>query len=149
MASVDEKTPAAAPAAVSAAAPASAPAPAPIDAGNYLGTHLATCDGCTANPIVGFRYKCTKCPDHDVCENCYDSFQKGKFVHENKINPVSRDVKDHAFAPYVDKKKFTGLLPKKKEPTAKKEGKKPKPNEECHCGSKKKYKKCCFAKDSA
>ena len=30
------------------------------------GTHEATCDGCNVRPIVGFRYKCTKCTDHDV-----------------------------------------------------------------------------------
>jgi hypothetical protein len=27
--------------------------------------------------------------------------------------------------------------------------KKPKPNESCHCGSHKKYKKCCMQKDSS
>ncbi len=32
------------------------------------GTHEVTCDGCNIKPVVGFRYKCLVCPDHDFCE---------------------------------------------------------------------------------
>jgi len=28
------------------------------------------CNGCNALPIVGYRYKCTVCPDFDYCEEC-------------------------------------------------------------------------------
>merc|ERR1712107_599122 len=34
-----------------------------------------TCDGCQG-PVVGFRYKCVKCPDYDLCAKC-----EGKGFH--------------------------------------------------------------------
>lgn len=29
-----------------------------------------TCDGCEAEPIIGSRFRCTVCPDRDLCERC-------------------------------------------------------------------------------
>jgi hypothetical protein len=34
--------------------------------------HGITCDGCQKAPIVGNRYKCTECPDYDLCQECSD-----------------------------------------------------------------------------
>lgn len=31
-----------------------------------------TCDVCGVSPIVGVRYRCTVCPDYDVCGLCVD-----------------------------------------------------------------------------
>jgi len=60
----------------------------------------------------------------------------------NKLNPLSRDVSAHAFAPYVDGKAFTSMggAPKQQPKTS---AGKVKPNDPCTCQSGKKYKKCC------
>ena len=34
---------------------------------NFFGDHVGiTCDGCGASPIVGYRYRCKSCANHDV-----------------------------------------------------------------------------------
>ena len=38
-----------------------------------------TCDGCEA-PIMGPRWKCSFCPDYDLCSQC-----KKKGIHDNHI----------------------------------------------------------------
>ncbi|CAE7366235.1 unnamed protein product [Symbiodinium natans] len=34
-------------------------------------THQAICDGCDAEPLKGPRFKCTSCPNYDLCGTCY------------------------------------------------------------------------------
>ena len=53
----------------SATAQADSAAPA---SDNRLGIHHGVeCDGCGASPIRGLRFKCTTCPDYDLCRTCY------------------------------------------------------------------------------
>ena len=86
-------------------------------------------------PISGFRYKCVKCKDHDICESCHATFLAGTLPHANKLNPmVSKDVSAHAFHAYVDGKSFKAIGGgKKNEPAVKKA--KTKPNDPCTCNS--------------
>lgn len=52
--------------------------------------HGVSCDHCGAVPIVGPRFKCTSCPDYDLCGNCYP--QKTA-IH----GPVSPNAAPHEF----------------------------------------------------
>eukprot|EP00830_Metopus_es_P021206 TRINITY_DN8765_c0_g1_i1.p1 TRINITY_DN8765_c0_g1~~TRINITY_DN8765_c0_g1_i1.p1 ORF type:complete len:464 (-),score=110.55 TRINITY_DN8765_c0_g1_i1:48-1439(-) len=50
------------------------------------------CDGCETTPIIGIRYKCSQCPDYDLCERCE---AKGTHNHHSLLkikNPVPRPV---------------------------------------------------------
>jgi tetratricopeptide (TPR) repeat protein len=41
----------------------------------------AQCDGCSAGPIVGLRWKCTECADFDFCDACHSQLQAGVRKH--------------------------------------------------------------------
>ncbi|XP_064602546.1 dystrophin-like isoform X2 [Liolophura sinensis] len=40
--------------------------------------HQAKCNICKEFPIVGFRYRCLKCFNFDICQNCFFSGRKAK-----------------------------------------------------------------------
>ena len=109
----------------------------------YFGDHHGiTCDGCGVGPIVGYRYKCKDCPNHDICENCYDSFKtKGVMANGLGKQTISQKAGDHRFQLHKDKQ-FNPLVKKGAStgPTEK-SAPKVKPNDPCSCGSGKKVKK--------
>ena len=113
---------------------------------NYFGDHAGiTCDGC-ASAIVGYRYKCKDCANHDVCETCYDQWVAGKVTNSFGKQTISLKPEDHRLCLHKDKN-FSSLVKKPdgdKTLTEKKVAK-TKPNDPCTCGSGKKYKKCCGA----
>jgi len=51
--------------------------------------HRYICDGCECNGIKGIRYKCSVCPDYDLCENC-----EGNGIHAEHPMLKIRDPKD-------------------------------------------------------
>ena len=118
-----------------------------LDASKF-GTHKSiTCDGCSVVPIVGYRWRCKSCKNHDLCDTCYESFKGGKLpksIDQQRCNPVSPRVEDHEFFAYAEQGSFSGMKGATGAPKVK--VKKPKPNEPCSCGSGKKYKKCCLQK---
>ena len=94
--------------------------------------------------MIGYRYHCTKCANHDVCEACFNAWDGGKGAVTNNLaaQKISTDPADHFFKIYKDKS-FKGLVKSAAKTTA--GPKKLKPNDPCSCGSGKKYKKCCAA----
>jgi len=92
-------------------------------------------------PLVGYRYRCKKCANHDVCESCYGLWDGGNGTVANALNQqkLSPDAKEHYFVMHKDK----GFKPLVRGAGAKAVAKKVKPNDPCDCGSGKKYKRCC------
>ena len=110
-----------------------------------FGTHVGiTCDGCNCIPIVGYRWRCKNCKNHDLCDACYDEFKTNKkLLHANaRRNPISVRLEDHAFKAIAENGCFKGMMG----PAKSTQEKKQKANDLCACGSKKKYKKCCGKK---
>lgn len=58
--------------------------------------HNVRCDGCNQNPLIGTRYKCTVCPNYDLCPSCSS---KGTHSHHtfrvmpNQTNCNSESIK--------------------------------------------------------
>lgn len=46
------------------------------------------CDGCNSKPIIGNRYKCSVCPDYDLCEKCEETT-----THEHTFLKIKKPVK--------------------------------------------------------
>ncbi|EOD42153.1 hypothetical protein EMIHUDRAFT_349421 [Emiliania huxleyi CCMP1516] len=110
----------------------------------FFGEHAGiTCDGCGV-AIIGYRYKCKDCSNHDVCENCYDTHLSGRVNNSLGKQVISNKVEDHRFALHKDKG-FTPLAPGLTEAKSARV----KPNDPCSCGSNKKFKKCCGAGKAA
>ena len=115
----------------------------------FFGDHAGiTCDGCGA-AIVGYRYKCKDCANHDCCETCYDAWVGGKMTNTLGKQTISLKPEDHRLCLHKDRN-FSSLVKKPDgAPTlTEKKAAKGKPNDPCSCGSGKKYKKCC-GKDAA
>ena len=57
------------------------------------------CDGGGIYPIIGgvLRYKCSKCEDFDLCENCIliDSIHSEQ--HQMKMTSTLKEMSDHEF----------------------------------------------------
>jgi hypothetical protein len=59
-----------------------------------------TCDGCESSPVTGIRYKCSQCPDYDLCAKCEE---KGVH-HEHTFLKIRKSAHApvHFFCRYSD-----------------------------------------------
>ena len=71
---------------------------------NFFGEHKGiTCDGCGTSPLVGYRYRCKDCANHDVCETCYDAWKGGTVANGLGKQIISTKADDHRFVLHKDK----------------------------------------------
>eukprot|EP00656_Telonema_subtile_P057450 TRINITY_DN9453_c0_g1_i1.p1 TRINITY_DN9453_c0_g1~~TRINITY_DN9453_c0_g1_i1.p1 ORF type:complete len:175 (+),score=56.78 TRINITY_DN9453_c0_g1_i1:157-681(+) len=114
------------------------------------GTHKKiTCDGCGTEPIVGYRWRCRTCKNHDLCDMCFEQVKAGflpQLASQQRLNPVSAKLEDHEFFCHAENGAFSAMNKSGTGVTAK-QAKKVKPNDPCSCGSGKKHKKCCQNKE--
>lgn len=54
------------------------------------------CDGCQQSPLSGSRFKCTVCPDYDLCAGC---IQKTPAIHEHPFLEISSPRRPHGRCP--------------------------------------------------
>jgi len=79
---------------------AAAPAPAQAQPAAPPVVHDALCNYCQQQ-IVGVRYKCTVCPDFDMCESC-----KNKGIHDasHKLTEITQNIRPKMTKAEVDLK---------------------------------------------
>ncbi len=83
------------------------------------------CHACGAQPIEGQRFECQTCPsgpDRDLCESCYQSFERGALKHPASDHPASHlDAVSHIFRAFPGSTRDQYLpwlaIPQSNEPT--------------------------------
>jgi len=50
--------------------------------------HQAKCNICKASPICGFRYRCLKCFNFDMCQNCFFAAKGGRYKNHKMAHPM-------------------------------------------------------------
>lgn len=50
--------------------------------------HQAKCNICKQSPILGFRYRCLKCFNFDMCQNCFFAAKGGRYKNHKMAHPM-------------------------------------------------------------
>ena len=50
--------------------------------------HAAKCNICKQSPICGFRYRCLKCFNFDMCQACFFAGKGGKYKNHKMAHPM-------------------------------------------------------------
>ena len=73
--------------------------------------HQAKCNICKVNPIQGFRYRCLKCFNFDMCQECFFAGKGGKYKNHKMAHPMQEYCTTTTSG--EDMKDFTKLLKNK------------------------------------
>ena len=73
--------------------------------------HQAKCNICKANPILGFRYRCLKCFNFDMCQDCFFAGKGGTYKNHKMAHPMQEYCTTTTSG--EDMKDFTKLLKNK------------------------------------
>ena len=73
--------------------------------------HQAKCNICKINPIHGFRYRCLKCFNFDMCQECFFAGKGGKYKNHKMAHPMQEYCTTTTSG--EDMKDFTKLLKNK------------------------------------
>jgi len=62
------------------------------DTGSDIVHKGVCCDGCNKSPVSGVRYKCSECPDFDLCQDCEAKDMHNHHVFLKLKHPMSVDI---------------------------------------------------------
>ena len=66
------------------------------------------CNNCKLKPIIGFRYKCSKCRNFNLCEKCEEKNEIKEF-HQHNFIKISEEEKEKGKAKAYEKKRIKKL----------------------------------------
>nr|CDS29635.1 dystrobrevin [Hymenolepis microstoma] len=59
--------------------------------------HPLKCEGCKREPIVGLRYKCTRCPRYNLCQDCFwTGITTGSHTNSHDVKEYTSATKPHS-----------------------------------------------------
>ncbi|VDL91377.1 unnamed protein product [Schistocephalus solidus] len=59
--------------------------------------HQVKCEGCKREPIIGLRYKCTRCPRYNLCQDCFwTGITTDAHTNSHDVKEYTTSTKQHS-----------------------------------------------------
>nr|VZI33976.1 unnamed protein product [Spirometra erinaceieuropaei] len=59
--------------------------------------HPVKCEGCKREPIIGLRYKCTRCPRYNLCQDCFwTGITTDAHTNSHDVKEYTASTKQHS-----------------------------------------------------